>query len=108
MQIVTRYRILSSLILILPFCTVSAQRATTTPLQTAPPISQPDPTVPFTFSISPPSPASEPGPPTPIPVPRGPIPPPSAGGSVSIEELQRLGLEANGLVKAAKSQVGMA
>jgi cobalt-zinc-cadmium efflux system outer membrane protein len=30
------------------------------------------------------------------------------GGSVSIEEVQRLGLEANGLVKAAKSQVGMA
>ncbi|HVW65846.1 MAG TPA: TolC family protein [Nitrosospira sp.] len=96
-----------SLILILPFSTASAQQATI-PLQTAPPIPQPDPTVPFTFSISPSSPASEPGPPTPIPVPRGPKPAPSAGGSVSIEDVQRLGLEANGLVKAAKSQVGMA
>src|SRR5690349_6956630 len=107
MQIVTLSKILLSLILILPLCTTSAQQATTTPLQTAPPISDPDPTVPFTFSISPSSPASEPGPPTPIPVPRGPRATP-VGGSVSIEDVQRLGLEANGLVKAAKSQVGMA
>ncbi|MBN9125603.1 MAG: transporter [Nitrosospira sp. 56-18] len=107
MQIATRCRILLSLILILPFFTASAQQATT-PLRTAPPIPQPDSTVPFTFSISPSSPASEPGPPTPIPIPRGPKPAPSAGDSVSIEDVQRLGLQANGLAQAAKSQVGMA
>ena len=46
-------------------------------------------------------------------LPQPQLPPPSAGSlepavPFTIEELQRLGLQANGLVLAARSQVGMA
>lgn len=85
-----------------------------------PPLSEPDavtPAVPGS-SVTTPSVTSPPGPPAPSGrVPFDTIPSvaiPSAAssaapeGALSIEELQQLGLEANGLVRAARSQINMA
>lgn len=106
MQIASLYHILLSFVLILQFTTTSAQQFSTIPAITASPVSEPDTTAPYTFSISPPALAIDPGPPTPLPIPRSTRP--ESGGALSIEALQLLGLKSNGLVPAAQSQVGAA
>ncbi|MEO8767554.1 MAG: TolC family protein, partial [Nitrosospira sp.] len=115
MQISPRLRIVLSVILIFPFASASAQTTGTIPAITAP-----------SFAPAPASSVPAITPPAPVPsatapsarVPFDSIPSvanPSAAaspvmpaGALTIEALQKLGLEANGLVRAAQSQVGMA
>lgn len=112
MQLATLCRLLLSLILLLPFSAGLAQQSATTPIipapAIAPPVSEPGSAVPFTFSTSPPSaPAAKPGDIPPIAIPGASPPAPVSADALSIEDLQRLGLRANGLVRAAQFQVGM-
>ncbi|KIO48958.1 TolC family protein [Nitrosospira sp. NpAV] len=131
MQISPRFRILLSLVLISPFTAVSAQDSPTFGPAPATSLSDslPPPALPLITEPSvvtpavpaPPAPSSVRTPSTPPPVGGSSfdkIPPftlPSAAasapmppGALSIEALQRVGLEANGLVRAARSQVDAA
>src|SRR6184192_2819620 len=112
MQTVTFYRLLLSQVLLLPFSTGLAQQSATPliiPPAIAPATPEPGSTAPFTFStVPPPVPARRPGEIPPIAIPGASPPAPVSPGALSIEDLQRLGLRANGLVRAAQSQVDAA
>lgn len=112
MQTVAFYRLLLSQVLLLPFSTGLAQQSATPliiPPAIAPATSEPGSTAPFTFStVPPPAPARRPGEIPPVAIPGASPPAPVSPGALSIEDLQRLGLRANGLVRAAQSQVDAA
>jgi cobalt-zinc-cadmium efflux system outer membrane protein len=119
MQISPRSRILLSLILIFPCKAVLAQASSTIPAITAPTFA-PAPVPGSSVPMAPPTVPSStvPSARTPVATPFNKIPSviiPSAAtsspvppGALSIEALQRLGLEANGLIRAARSQVDIA
>ncbi|SDA28089.1 outer membrane protein, cobalt-zinc-cadmium efflux system [Nitrosospira sp. Nsp18] len=129
MHISLLYRILPSLILVVsPLTPASAQGSATMPELTAPafapaPTTAPTTAPPISGAVPPVKvPSTIPSTSVPPTVPSGGSPsaipsvtlpsaaasPPVPAGALSIEALQRLGLEANGLVRAAGSQVEVA
>lgn len=120
------YRILPSLVLVLPFASVFALQPSTIPAITPPPALPPavapapaPPVMPSPRAPAMPAPTT-PGPTVPGPTLgplRGPVPratpgltmpapaPAQPSQVLNIEELQRLGLKANGLVQAAHFQI---
>jgi len=112
MQTVTFYRLLLSHVLLLSLGNGLAQQSATpliTPPAITPATSEPGSAAPFTFStVPPPVPPTRPGDIPPVAIPGASPPAPVPPGAVSIEDLQRLGLRANGLVRAAQSQVDAA
>lgn len=117
MQISPHPHVLLSLILIFPFAEASGQGVDAIPVIIAPTFA-PAPAIsaPATDPLAPPplapplSPSAvEPfGTAPPVAIPSATASTPKPAGALSIEALQRLGLEANGLIRAAQSQVEMA